>query len=104
MPIGYRTQVAVTSLCLALAVPAQATNACRSSAQPALAAPNDLYSMRALRRARRILEFHLLELRKAELERVRSTIARRLPPDTLFEGTAEQSLKHSNDSRVICER
>lgn len=43
--------------------------------------PDDLYSRRALRRVRFIIEMRLLELRKERLECVREAILRNLPPD-----------------------
>jgi hypothetical protein len=43
--------------------------------------PDELYSRRALRRARFIIEMRLLELRKERLECVRQAILRNLPPD-----------------------
>ena len=49
-------------------------------ASPAVS-PEDLYSRRALRRARLIIELRLLELRKERLECVRRAILRNLPPD-----------------------
>jgi len=44
----------------------------------------DLYSRRALRRARTILQLKLLELREEHLDRVRRVIEKRLPLSTLF--------------------
>jgi len=43
-----------------------------------------LYSSRALRRARTILQLKLLELREERLERVRKAIERRVPIDQLL--------------------
>jgi hypothetical protein len=43
-----------------------------------------LYSRRALRRARIILELKLLELRSEHLERVRKAIEKRMPIDELL--------------------
>lgn len=43
--------------------------------------PEELYSRRALRRARLIIEMRLLEFRKERLECIRSAILRQLPPD-----------------------
>jgi len=45
----------------------------------------DVYSRRALRRARTILLLKLLELREARLERVRKAIERRLPVEELLD-------------------
>lgn len=43
-----------------------------------------LYSRRALRRARIILQLKLLELRSERLERVRKAVERRIPIDELL--------------------
>jgi hypothetical protein len=48
---------------------------------PKSLSPDDLYSRRALRRVRFIIEMRLLELRKDRLECVRQAILRNLPPD-----------------------
>jgi hypothetical protein len=49
-------------------------------------APNvrDLYSQRALRRAKTILQLKLLELRQERLERLRKAIERRIPVNELL--------------------
>ena len=44
----------------------------------------DLYSRRALRRARTILQLKLLELREERLERARKAVLRRIPIDELL--------------------
>ena len=44
----------------------------------------DMYSRRALRRARTILQLKLLELREERLDRARRVIEKRLPLSTLF--------------------
>lgn len=44
-----------------------------------------LYSQRALRRARTILQLKLLEMRKAKLERVRRALEQRLPVSQLLD-------------------
>jgi hypothetical protein len=44
----------------------------------------EIYSARALRRARTILQLKLLELRKEHLERVRKAIERHVPVDELL--------------------
>jgi hypothetical protein len=46
--------------------------------------PASLYSSRALRRARTILQLKLLELREERLERVRKAIEKRVPIDQLL--------------------
>ncbi len=100
MRIGYRAGLAVTSLALALGVwgtapkphasskPVQArtgaTSAWRSD-------PDALYSRRALRRVRLILQLRLLELRKARLERVRQAIEHHLSVDRLLQEQDEPS-------------
>ncbi len=103
MSIRYRIGVAVTSLAIVSAAPAPAAAPCRPPVAACAPAPSGLYSARALRRARRILQLQLLELRKAELERVRDAIVHRLPPDALLEGAEHASLKHSSEPRVICD-
>lgn len=45
---------------------------------------SDLYSQRALRRARIILELKLMELRSERLERVRKAIEKHVPIDELL--------------------
>jgi len=47
-------------------------------------AVRDLYSIRARRLVRTILQLRMLELREAELDRVRSVIAGKLGVDALF--------------------
>jgi hypothetical protein len=83
MPERYRIGVALTSLVLALTLPAPGSTAGHPAPRSSAAPDDSLYSRRALRRARRILEFQLLELRKARLERVRQAILHHLPPDEL---------------------
>ena len=55
----------------------------RTQPQSSLRA-GQLYSSRALRRARIILQLELLELRSEHLDRVRRAIERRLPVDQLL--------------------
>jgi hypothetical protein len=43
--------------------------------------PEELYSRRALRRARLLIQMRMLQLRDERLECVREAILRRLPPD-----------------------
>jgi hypothetical protein len=86
IPVGYRTGVLVTSLLLASEASADAT---KVHPLPSCTAPpkriivDQLYSQRALRRARTLLQLRMLELRKAELDRVRQAILRRLPAGLL---------------------
>lgn len=90
MALRYPTVLALT-LALAASLPAAARPphhrheriSGTSRALPALPA-SELYSKRALRRARTILELKLLELRRERLERVRKAIANRLPIDELL--------------------
>ena len=56
----------------------------RHAAAPYPPSAGDLYSRRALRRARTILELKLLELRKEHLERVRKAIEKHVPIDDLL--------------------
>lgn len=94
MYIGYRAGVAVTSLALALGLWGAAPKP-HASCQPVPARmrvpsghrddPDALYSRRALRRVRLILQLRLLELRKAHLERVRQAIERHLSVDRLLQ-------------------
>jgi hypothetical protein len=44
-------------------------------------APEELYSRRALRRARLLIQMRMLQLRDERLECIREAILRRLPPD-----------------------
>jgi len=93
MYIRYRAGVAVTSLVLALGVlgtapkphagpkPTPARNRVVSSRRDD---PDALYSRRALRRVRLILQLRLLELRKAHLELVRQAIEHHLSVDRLL--------------------
>ncbi len=89
MPIRYPIALAVTSLFL-LAAPAWAQPsatqdrhrgrlATPAPARARSAAPEQLYSRRALRRARIIVQMRLFELREERLERVERAIERRLP-------------------------
>ncbi len=76
---GYRARVALTSLALSFlltGVTIEPHNPCRLDPS--------LYSARAIRRARTLLQLRMLELREARLERVRAVIERRLPVDALL--------------------
>ncbi|HEY8298608.1 MAG TPA: hypothetical protein VIG32_11375 [Candidatus Baltobacteraceae bacterium] len=91
MPIVYRAAVALTSLIL-LGTSAWASDkraftghARQARARPAPVWGEDLYSRRALRRARTILELKLLELRKERLDRVRQAIEHHIPIDQLLD-------------------
>lgn len=104
MSTPYRIGAVLTSLWLLAAAPAERNRHPCTPNPHAFLQGESPYSARALRRARRLLELRLLELREARLDRVRSAILRRLPPDALFEGDFSASLKHPSDSRVICTR
>jgi hypothetical protein len=76
----YRAALALTSLCL-LAASAGHHRHPRHAAHPILAPPAagiEIYSRRALRRARTILQLKLLELHQLQLDRVRRAIERAL--------------------------
>ncbi|MDP9018047.1 MAG: hypothetical protein M3N19_06990 [Candidatus Eremiobacteraeota bacterium] len=86
MHIGIRAAVTALFFAILLVAPASAS-ATANRRIPAIAktAPSlDLYSQRARRRARIILELKLLEMRKAHLDRVRQVIEKRIPLDCLF--------------------
>ena len=76
----YRAALALTSLCLLAASPGHHRHA-RHAHRPVLAQPPagiELYSRRALRRARIILQLKLLELHAMQLERIRKAVERAL--------------------------
>ncbi len=79
----YRAALALTSLCLLAASPNHHRHA--RHARPAAAARAsvgvEIYSRRALRRARTILQLKLMELRALQLERIRKAIERVLEAD-----------------------
>ena len=87
----YRAALALTlalaaSIAAGAAVPKHRHTAFRKA--PAAAAPlpaDEIYSRRALRKARIILELKLMELRAERLERVRKAIERHIPIDKLLE-------------------
>ena len=85
----YRAALALT-LALAASLPTSASTPAhrhrRSSFKPPAAVPaaSDLYSRRALRRARIILELKLLELRRERLDGVRKALEKHLPVDELL--------------------
>ncbi len=85
----YRAALALT-LALAVSLPAAARvprhghSHRRRAGAPLSLSAEDLYSRRALRRARIILQLKLLELRSEHLERVRKAIERRLPIDEIL--------------------
>ncbi len=88
MPPRYLAALALT-LALAASLPAAAdppkhhrASRHRLAAAPPTAA--ELYSRRALRRVRIILELKLLELRRERLDRVRRAIEARVPIEELL--------------------
>jgi hypothetical protein len=89
MPDRYRAVLALTSLCL-LAASANHHRHARHSRHPNLTPPAagiEIYSRRALRRARIILQLKLLELREEQLDRVRRAVERGIPIDRLLNAT-----------------
>lgn len=89
MNARYLAAVALPLALLALAAPAhRKTHHHRrlAAVRPASQRldPTFLYSARALRRARTILQFKLLELRSEHLERVRKALEKHLPVDQLL--------------------
>ena len=76
--------LALAAVLPAAASPARHRHAKRRAPAPAAASASALYSRRALRRARIILELKLLELRSERLERVREAIEKHVPLDDLL--------------------
>ncbi len=76
MYFGYRVGITLTSLVLMAAVHAPAK-------LPLCPAPT-MYSQRALRAMRTLLQLRLLELRKERLEQVADAVERRLSIDELL--------------------
>lgn len=73
------------SLAILLAAPASASTKAAGAGRPnaSHSPPAELYSLRARRRARKILELELYQLRINRFEAVRRVILHRLPPDSL---------------------
>jgi hypothetical protein len=63
-------------------------------------APADLFSPRAIRRARTLIELRMLQLRDQRLECVRERILRRLPPDLRPTGSSAPVVKQSGAARA----
>ena len=82
MEFRYPAVLALTLALAALAMPVQAAR--KPPSPPAAPTANELYSLRALRRAKVILQLKLLELRAQHLERVRRAIERHLPIDEIL--------------------
>ena len=88
MLFRYRAALALT-LAAVCALPAAGMQAARrhhhsGAAAARRPASSALYSARALRRARIILQLKMLELRAERLERVRKALERNLPVDLLI--------------------
>jgi hypothetical protein len=94
MSVRYRARLALTLALFLLmgasASPAQTTRLHHHRVPQVRTLPpmpaDVLYSRRALRRARIILQLKLLELRSERLERVRKALERNMPVDQLLHG------------------
>ncbi len=75
MYLRYRAGLVLTSLLVLCAATGTAKTAPHA---------DEIYSRRALRRARIILQLKLLELRSERLERVRKALERHIPIDKLL--------------------
>jgi len=87
MASRYRAALALTSLLLLGCLQARPHHAARAPRGPVnrtMPAPSEIYSRRALRRARTILQLELLSLREERLERIRKALERRIPIDQLL--------------------
>jgi len=85
----YRAALALTSLLLLAAASGHHRHS--HAKRPSLAQPPagiELYSRRALRRARIILQLKLLELHEEQLDRVKRAVQRRVPINDLLKETA----------------
>lgn len=87
----YRAALALTSLLL-LAASGRHHHHPRAHALrpdlPPVPAGVDLYSRRALRRARIILQLKLLQMHEEQLDRVRQALQRRMPIDQILNGSS----------------
>lgn len=83
MNVRYPAALLLTSLMVACPA-AAARQRPHPRPVPASAYGSSLYSPRALRRAKLLLQFRMLELRKARLDRVRKAIEQRVPVDELL--------------------
>jgi hypothetical protein len=77
-------------LCAPVAAKDKHPQGAHFGAQATAATQSDLYSARALRRARRIVEMKLLELRERHLGCAREVIERRLPSQLLWDESARR--------------
>ena len=87
MPLKWRACLALASI-IVLTQPASASDKrkpARATTPAQRYAGVEVYSRRALRRARTILLLKLFELREARLERVRKAIERRLPIEQILD-------------------
>ncbi len=85
MPLRYRTAVALTlALAAFAAAAAKPAHHAKTRVSAAVRSASDLYSARALRRAKIIFQLEMLELRSEHLERVRRAIEQRLPVDQIL--------------------
>jgi hypothetical protein len=66
------------------------------SAAPRASSADALFSRRAMRNARLLIQMRLLELREERLECVRAAILRRLPADLVPQGPTPEPAKHRN--------
>ncbi len=85
MFFGYRTGVALTSLVLAATLRAAA-----APPHPPCVAVEHLYSARALRRMRTLLQLRLLELREQRLTIAEEVVRRQISVDELIRGTSQR--------------
>jgi hypothetical protein len=83
MNVRYPAALLLTSLMVASPTAAAGQRPHPHPGPPGAYGPS-LYSPRALRRAKLLLQFRMLELRKARLERVRKAIEDRIPVDDLL--------------------
>lgn len=86
----YRAVLALTSLLLLAASGHHRHHAVRAAHRelPPIPAGVDLYSRRALRRARIILQLKLLQLHEEQLDGVRRALQRRAPIDQILNGSS----------------
>lgn len=88
MALGWRACTAL-ALLIVLTQPAWPSDKRKPSGATKVAHTRyqaaDIYSRRALRRARTIVMLKLLDLREAHLERVRKAIERRLPIEQILD-------------------
>ena len=76
----------------------KATPSPRPSAASTL--PDELFSRRAVRHARLLIQMRMLQLRDERLECVREAILRRLPPELRPTGSPAPAVKQSDAARA----